>query len=206
MHNQNILKPNQASDSTLSIAIKAVWMMTVLTLLLGVAYPLVMTGLAQAIFPNQANGSLVQDNGITVGSQLIGQDFSSTPYFQSRPSMTTETPYNAQGSSGSNLGTTNPKQQFAIEQRSNTWHAKTGSTEKVPVDLLTASGSGLDPHITAQAAYYQMPKVAERTGLSINILKRLIEANTERAIFGHHAYVNVLALNLSVKTALQKQK
>ena len=91
MHNQNILKPNQASDSTLSIAIKAVWMMTVLTLLLGVAYPLVMTGLAQAIFPNQANGSLVQDNGITVGSQLIGQDFSSTPYFQSRPSMTTET-------------------------------------------------------------------------------------------------------------------
>lgn len=206
MNIQKTLKANQVCDSLLSIAIKSIWMMAVLTLLLGIAYPLAMTGLAQMIFPHQANGSLVQVDGKTVGSKLIGQDFSATPYFQSRPSMTSGTAYNAQASGGSNWGTTNPKQQDAIEQRADAWKTKMGNKEKVPVDLLTASGSGLDPHITAQAAYYQMPKVAEQTGLSIAMLRRLIEANTEYSIFGHYAYVNVLALNLSVKAALQQQK
>lgn len=200
---QKRFKMDHQTESPLSMLLRSVWMIAVLTLLLGFMYPLVVTGLAQTLFAHQANGSLVQKEGKTVGSSLIGQDFSETIYFQSRPSMTPGVPYNVQASAGSNLSVGNPKQIFAINQRAQKWLNEAPNQVIIPTDLLTASASGLDPHITQEAAYYQMQIVSEKTGLSLEELKKLIDQHTEHALFGPSTYVNVLLLNLSVQNALK---
>lgn len=203
MNIQKTFKMAHQSESPMQMILRSVWLLAVLTLLLGVMYPLVVTGLAQTFFPHQANGSMVQRNGKTVGSALIGQDFTGTVYFQSRPSMTPGVPYNAQASAGSNFSVGNPKQILAIGQRAQKWFDEAPNQVIIPTDLLTASASGLDPHITLEAAYYQMQIVSEQTGLSQEELKKLIDEHSEHTIFGTSAHVNVLLLNLSVQNALK---
>lgn len=200
---QKRFKMDHQAESPLSMLLRSVWMIAVLTLLLGVIYPLAVTGLSQTFFPRQANGSMVQKNGKTVGSALIGQDFTGTIYFQSRPSMTPGVPYNAQASAGSNLSVGNPKQILAINQRAQKWFDEAPNQVIIPTDLLTASASGLDPHITQEAAYYQMQIVSEQTGLSQEALKKLIDEHSEHAIFGSSTHVNVLLLNLALQDALK---
>lgn len=203
MNIQKTFKMAHQRESSMQMILRAVWLMAVLTLLLGVMYPLMVTGLAQTFFSHQANGSMVQKEGKTVGSSLIGQDFSETIYFQSRPSVTPGVPYNAQASGGSNLSVGNPKQIFVINQRAQKWFNEAPNQVIIPTDLLTASASGLDPHITQEAAYYQMQIVSEKTGLSLEELKKLIDQHAEHALFGPSTYVNVLLLNLSVQNALK---
>lgn len=200
---QKRFKMDHQAESPLSMLLRSVWMIAVLTLLLGVIYPLAVTGLSQTFFPRQANGSMVQKNGKTVGSALIGQDFTGTIYFQSRPSMTPGVPYNAQASAGSNLSLGNPKQILAINQRAQKWFDEAPNQVIIPTDLLTASASGLDPHITQEAAYYQMQIVSEQTGLPQEALKKLIDEHSEHAIFGASTHVNVLLLNLALQDALK---
>lgn len=206
MNIQKTFKMAHQRESSMQMILRAVWLMAVLTLLLGVMYPLVVTGLAQTFFPHQANGSMVQKEGKTVGSSLIGQDFSETVYFQSRPSVTPGVPYNAQASGGSNLSVGNPKQVFVIHQRAQRWFNEAPNQVIIPTDLLTASASGLDPHITQEAAYHQMQIVSEKTGLSLEELKKLIDQHTEHALFGPSTYVNVLLLNLSVQNTLKAKE
>jgi potassium-transporting ATPase KdpC subunit len=178
------------------------------TLLTGVAYPLLVTGIAQAVFPSQANGSLVADNGLPAkgaqdafGSRLIGQPFSAPGYFWSRPSATSPFPYNAAASSGSNLGPLNPALNQAVHQRVQTLKSFTVITDvPVPVDLLTASGSGLDPHISPAAAQYQVPRVATARGMDMHRVQELVQRYTEGRTMGvlGEPRVNVLLLNLAL--------
>jgi K+-transporting ATPase ATPase C chain len=171
-----------------------------LTLITGVAYPLVVTGVAQVVFPHQANGSLIVRDGRTIGSALIGQPFDDPKYFWGRPSGTSPH-YNAASSSGSNLGPTNPAQITAVQGRVEVLHAADpGNTAPVPVDLVTASGSGLDPHISPAAALYQVPRVARVRGLSPEAVRLLVERHTEGRWLGllGEPRVNVLALNLAL--------
>jgi K+-transporting ATPase ATPase C chain len=171
-----------------------------LTLITGVAYPLVVTGVAQVVFPHQANGSLIVRDGRTIGSALIGQPFDDPKYFSGRPSGTSPR-YNAASSSGSNLGPTNPAQITAVQGRVEVLHAADpGNTAPVPVDLVTASGSGLDPHISPAAALYQVPRVARVRGLSPEAVRLLVERHTEGRWLGllGEPRVNVLALNLAL--------
>jgi K+-transporting ATPase ATPase C chain len=166
-----------------------------------VAYPLVVTGVAQVVFPHQANGSLIVRAGRTMGSALIGQPFDDPKYFWGRPSGTSPFGYNAASSSGSNLGPTNPAQIAAVQGRVEALHAADpGNTAPVPVDLVTASGSGLDPHISPAAALYQAPRVARVRGLSPETVRRLVERHTEGRWLGllGEPRVNVLALNLAL--------
>jgi K+-transporting ATPase ATPase C chain len=169
-----------------------------LTLLTGVVYPLVVTGIAQAAFPRQANGSLIIEDGKAVGSSLIGQPFDDPKYFWSRPSATGPAPYNASASSGSNLGPTNPALVDAVKGRVAALRAADpGNVDPVPVDLVTASGSGLDPHVSPASALYQVRRVAAARGIAEERLRDLIERNTTPptfGIFGEPA-VNVLTLN-----------
>lgn len=170
----------------------------VLTALTGLAYPLAVTGLAQALMPSQANGSLLMENGKPVGSRLIGQPFSDPRYFWSRPSATGPMPYNAAASSGSNLGPTNPALLDAIRARVQALHgADPGNNAPVPVDLVTASASGLDPAISVAAADYQAARIARLRKLPIGTVRELIQANTTARQFGllGEAQVNVLTLN-----------
>jgi K+-transporting ATPase ATPase C chain len=171
-----------------------------LTLITGVAYPLVVTGVAQVVFPHQANGSIIVRDGRTIGSALIGQPFDDPKYFWGRPSGTSPH-YNAASSSGSNLGPTNPAQITAVQGRVEVLHAADpGNTAPVPVDLVTASGSGLDPHISPAAALYQVPRVARVRGLSPEAVRLLVERHTEGRWLGllGAPRVNVLALNLAL--------
>ena len=171
-----------------------------LTLITGVAYPLVVTGVAQVVFPHQANGSLIVRDGRTIGSALIGQPFDDPKYFWGRPSGTSPR-YNAASSSGSNLGPTNPAQITAVQGRVEVLHAADpGNTAPVPVDLVTASASGLDPHISPAAALYQVPRVARVRGLSPEAVRLLVERHTEGRWLGllGEPRVNVLALNLAL--------
>lgn len=167
----------------------------------GVVYPAVVSGIAHAIFPHQAEGSLVQAGGKAVGSTLIGQPFSAPRYFWGRPSATTPMPDNAAGSTGSNLGPTNPALVDAVKGRLDALHkADPGNRAPVPVDLVTASGSGLDPEISVAAAEYQAGRVAAARGLPEQRVRALIEAHRKDRVFGlfGEPRVNVLALNLAL--------
>ena len=171
-----------------------------LTLVTGVAYPLLITAAAQLVFPHQANGSLLQRDGTLVGSELIGQQFDDARYFWGRPSATTPA-YNAAASTGSNLGPTNPAQLDAVRGRVEALK-KTMPQQKglVPVDLVTASGSGLDPHISLRNAELQTPRIARARGIPEAEIRALISSCTEGpdlGIFGKPR-VNVLKLNLAL--------
>jgi len=171
------------------------------TLLTGLVYPLAVTGIAQLIFPYQANGSLMQRNGQGIGSQLIGQSFTDPQYFWGRPSATAPFPYNAAASSGSNLASTNPALEQAIQARIQALQsADPGNDAPIPVDLVTASASGLDPHISVAAALYQVPRVALKRGLSEAQVRLLVEQYTQAPQFGllGEPRVNVLMLNLAL--------
>jgi K+-transporting ATPase ATPase C chain len=171
------------------------------TLLTGLVYPGLVTAAAQVLFPSQANGSLLEQQGKVQGSRLIGQPFSSPQYFWSRPSATAPTPYNAAASSGSNQGPLNPALVDAVKQRVQALHdADPGNTLPVPVDLVTASGSGLDPHISPAAALYQAGRVAKVRGLELGRVKQLIAKHTEGRTLGlmGEPRVNVLELNLDL--------
>ena len=182
----------------------ALLMLLVLTLITGVAYPLFITGFAKLVFPKQANGSLIYQDGKPVGSELIGQPFDDPKYFWSRLSATGPFPYNAAASSGSNLGPTNVALVKAVETRVQALRqADPDNTLPIPVDLVTASGSGLDPHLSPAAAFYQMPRVARAHNLPEAVVRQLVEKHIEGRQFGFlgEPRVNVLKLNLAL-TAL----
>jgi potassium-transporting ATPase KdpC subunit len=173
----------------------------VLTVITGIVYPLVVTGIAQAVFPHQANGSLIVKDGKVVGSSLIGQPFDDPKYFWGRPSATSPFPYNAASSSGSNLSPTNPDLVKAVQGRVDALRAAdSGNTARVPVDLVTASGSGLDPHISPAAALYQVSRVARERKLEPQALRQLVDQHTEGRFLGllGEPRVNVLELNLAL--------
>ena len=179
----------------------ALTMLIVLTVLTGLIYPLAVTGLAQLFFPHQANGSLIVREGKVMGSKLIGQYFDEPEYFWSRPSATAPFPYNAAASGGSNLGPTNPVLLDAVKVRVTALRAvEPGNALPIPVDLVTASGSGLDPHISPAAALYQAKRVARARGLDENIVLTLVSKHTEGRQFGllGEPRVNVLMLNLAL--------
>jgi potassium-transporting ATPase KdpC subunit len=180
----------------------ALVMFTVLTLVTGVAYPLVVTGAAQSLFPSQAAGSLIVRDGKPVGSALIGQNFSDPGHFWSRPSATGPMPYNAAASTGANQGPLNPALVDAVKGRIEALKAADpGNSAQVPVDLVTASASGLDPHISPAAARYQAARVAKARNLPVEKVQALVEQHTEQpllAVLGE-AQVNVLKLNLALE-------
>ena len=185
---RNLLRP------TLSL-------LTLLALLTGIMYPVVVIGLAAAFFPAQAQGSLVRRNGRVLGSALIGQYFDDPSYFWSRPSATGRLAYNAAASSGSNLGPSNPALKGAVRVRIEALRAADPEARgAIPVDLVTASASGLDPHISPQAAYYQVHRVARARGLPEQILRAIVAQHIEGRTLGivGEPVVNVLRLNLAL--------
>jgi len=172
-----------------------------LTVVTGIAYPVLVTAIGQAVFPHQANGSLIERDGKAVGSALIGQQFDAPGYFWGRLSATTPNPYNPQSSGGSNLGPTNPALADEIKGRLNALHdADPTNTAAVPVDLVTSSGSGLDPEISPAAAAYQAARVAKARGLAREQVDGLIARYTSGRQLGvlGEARVNVLELNLAL--------
>ena len=180
--------------------ITAVLMTIVTTILLGLAYPLIVTALAQVIFPDKANGQLIRNaDGTIIGSRLIGQPFASPGYFRSRPSAAGANGYDASASSGSNLGPTNPKLIDRVKSGVEKLQAENPG-RPVPVDLVTTSGSGLDPHISPAAAEFQVPRVARERGISEDELRRIVVTHTEDRQFGFlgEPRVNVLELNLDL--------
>ncbi|MEW5838088.1 MAG: potassium-transporting ATPase subunit KdpC [Pseudomonadota bacterium] len=179
----------------------ALSMFVILSALTGLAYPLLVTGVSQVAFPQQANGSLIVHEGKPLGSALIGQNFTEPRYFWGRPSATANVPYNAAASGGSNLGPLNPAQKEAVEGRVKALHdADPTHAALIPADLVTASASGLDPHISPAAAYWQLQRVARARDLSALELRKLIDAHTEQRQWGllGEARVNVLALNMAL--------
>jgi K+-transporting ATPase ATPase C chain len=182
----------------------ALRMLAVLTLLTGVAYPYLVTGIAQVAFPRAANGSLIPGNGKPLGSTLVGQAFDETKYFWGRPSATAPMPYNAAASAGSNQGPRNPALADAVRDRIKALRdADPGNTLPVPVDLVTASGSGLDPQISVAAAEYQAARVARVRGIALDKVRTLVAQNTDGRTVGilGEPRVNVLALNLALDRA-----
>lgn len=181
--------------------------LVLLTFITGVIYPLIVTGIAQVVFPSQANGSIIMKNGKAVGSALIGQQFDDVKYFWGRLSATSTFPYNAYnaaaltGSSGSNYGPLNTALLDAVKGRMKALKdADSANAAPIPVDLVTASGSGLDPHISIAAALYQVHRVAQARGLTDDAVKALVDKNTEGRQFGFlgEPTVNVLNLNLAL--------
>jgi len=191
----------------------ALTLFVALSLLTGLVYPLAVTGIAQLAFSERANGSLILRDGQAVGSELIGQAFGDPGHFWSRPSATSPMPYNAANSSGSNLGTSHPALAAAVQARIAALRqaqsglasgaAGPGNTAPVPVDLVTASASGLDPHISRAAADYQVARVARARGLSEARVRELVEQHTERPLLGFigEPRVHVLRLNLALAAA-----
>jgi K+-transporting ATPase ATPase C chain len=178
--------------------ITAVLMTVVTTVLFGLFFPFVITGLARVLFPKQANGELVTRNGKVVGSRLIGQSFSSPGYFHSRPSSA-GTGYDASSSGGSNLGPTNQSLIARVQGDADRLRAENPGAE-IPMDLLTTSGSGLDPHISPEAAEFQVPRVAKGRGLREDVVREAVRRHTESRQFGFlgEPRVNVLELNLTL--------
>ncbi len=185
----------------ITIIRNSVMSLLVLTVLTGIIYPFVVTGIAQAVFPHQANGSIIMKDGKAVGSELLGQQFEDPKYFWGRLSATTPYPYNGGSSSGSNLGPNNPDLMKAVQARIDTLHAADpGNQARIPVDLVTASGSGLDPHISPVAAEYQVRRVAKARGLDETAVRALVAEQTQGrwvGVFGEPV-VNVLKLNLAL--------
>lgn len=184
--------------------VPALRMLVVLSALTGLVYPLVMTGIAQIAFPKAANGSLIVVNGKTLGSTLIGQPFDDPKYFWSRPSATSPQPYNGASSGASNQGARNPALADAVKDRIKALRdADPENRAPVPVDLVTASGSGLDPHISVAAAEYQIGRVAKARGLPEQQIRSLVGENTEGRTFGilGEPRVNVVAVNLALDRA-----
>jgi K+-transporting ATPase ATPase C chain len=179
----------------------AIVLLVALTVITGLVYPLVVTGIAQIVFPHQANGSLIVKDGKVLGSTLIGQPFDDPKYFWGRPSATSPFPYNAGASTGSNQGPTNPDLIKAVQGRVDALRAADpGNTAPVPVDLVTASASGLDPHISPAAAEYQLNRVARTRGLAPETVRNLVAQQTadrQWGVFGEPR-VNVLELNLAL--------
>jgi potassium-transporting ATPase KdpC subunit len=185
----------------------AIVLLAIFTVITGVIYPLLVTGIAQVAFPAQANGSLIVQNGQAVGSQLIGQQFDDPKYFWGRLSATGTFPYNAfnaqnlTGSSGSNYGPLNPALMTAVQGRIDALKtADPQNTAPIPVDLVTASSSGLDPHISVAAALYQLPRIARLRNLSPDVVQKLVDQFTRGRQFGFlgEPTVNVLQLNLAL--------
>jgi K+-transporting ATPase ATPase C chain len=182
-------------------SLQALRALIVFTVITGVAYPLIVTGIAQVVFRDQANGSLIEKDGKVIGSRLIGQPFSDPKYFWSRPSATSPMPNNGASSSGSNQGPTNPALKEAVEGRVKALReAGADPKQPVPVDLVTASGSGLDPHISPAAAEYQVARVAKARSLDPQKVRDLVAQATEGRQLGFlgEPRVNVLTLNLAL--------
>ena len=180
---------------------QAFLLLVVFSILTGIIYPLAVTGIAQVIFPYQANGSLIYRDGKPVVSALIGQAFTEPKYFWSRPSATSPMPYNAESSSGSNLGPTNPELVKAVKERIEVLRkADPGNDAPVPVDLVTTSASGLDPQISPAAAEYQINRVAKARGLEVAAVRKMVSQHTESRTLGllGESRVNVVELNLDL--------
>ena len=176
-------------------------MLMLLTVITGLIYPLLVTGMAQVVFPRQANGSLILKDGQAIGSELIGQPFDDPKYFWGRLSATSPVPYNAAASSGSNLGPTNPALVAEVQGRIDALKAADPTnTQAIPVDLVTSSGSGLDPNISVAAALYQVPRVARVRGLDEATVRQLVDRYTKGRDLGvlGELRVNVLELNLAL--------
>lgn len=180
---------------------QAVVILALLSVLTGIIYPLLVTAVAQLAFPSKANGSIIYKDGRAAGSELIAQAFSDPKYFWGRPSATSGYPDNAMASGGSNLGPTNPALADSVKARTTALLAgDSGNKSPIPVDLVTASGSGLDPHISPAAAMYQVARVARARGMSEEMLKGLVAKHTEGRQFGllGEERVNALELNLEL--------
>ncbi|PHI32491.1 potassium-transporting ATPase subunit KdpC [Budvicia aquatica] len=183
-------------------------LLILLTLATGIIYPLAVTGLAQLVFPAQSQGSLVTDHNHIIGSSLIGQNFTRADYFHGRPSATAETPYNALASGGSNLAGSNPLLKQRIQQDIlQIQQHNPAQSGLIPVDLVTASGSGLDPQISPEGAYYQAQRIAVTRQIPLDRVKQLIKLNTSEplAVFGQPV-VNVLQLNLALDIETQARQ
>ena len=182
----------------------AILVFIILTIITGIFYPLLVTGIAQAFFHAKANGSLIHIDGKIIGSTLIGQPFDDPKYLWGRLSATSPIPYNSSSSSGSNIGPSNGALLETVKSRIEKLRAADPKNKTpIPVDLVTSSASGLDPHISLAGAYYQIPRIAKRRGLSGNIVKSIIDRNANGRLFGliGEPVVNVLKVNMDLDSS-----